>query len=137
MLNSCNTIFIHEFVYFTALILLFNFCQRISHNFKNQEQTNFDLVLQHLFLCWFFSEDFKTEYNYVNVLSNISTSLFLIVQSNLTYHFSPKSQQVIGTNREIFTQVLARLFSRQVPVLSKRCTFVFGHPTGWEIHSHY
>ena len=36
--------FIHKFVDYTALILIFDFCQQISHNFTNQELTNFDLV---------------------------------------------------------------------------------------------
>ena len=61
-----------------------------------QEQTNFDLVLQLLFL--FFFKNGKTEYNYDNVLSIIITPLFLIAQSNLTCYFPPKYQQVIGTN---------------------------------------
>ena len=32
-------------------------------------------------------------------------------QSKITYHFVPKSQQVIGTNRELFERFLALLFS--------------------------
>ena len=83
----------------------------LSHSFKNREQTNFDLVLQRLILCWFFQNG-KTEYNYVDVLSTIATTLFLIAQSKLTYHIFPKSQQVIGTNREISERVLVLFFSQ-------------------------
>ena len=36
-----------EFISFSIL------CLRIFHNFKNQEQTNFDLLSQRFFLCWF------------------------------------------------------------------------------------
>ena len=44
-----------------------------------------------------FSQNGKNEYNFVNILSNIATPLFLIAQSNLTYPFSTKYQQFIGT----------------------------------------
>ena len=44
-------------------------------------------------------------------------------QSKLTYPFVPKSQQVIGTKRELFERVLALLFLQQVPGLSNRCMF--------------
>ena len=87
MLNFCNTIFIHKFVYYTALIFIFDFSRRISHICRNQEQTKFDLLLQRLFLFLISPPNGKTEYNYVNVLSNIVTLLFLIAQSNLTYSF--------------------------------------------------
>ena len=56
MLNFCNIIFIHKCFGYTALILLFDFFQQIYHGFKNQELTNFDLVLQSFILCWFFSK---------------------------------------------------------------------------------
>ena len=84
MLNSFNTMFIQKYVYYTALIFNFDFCRRISHNFKNQEQTKFDLLLQRFSLSVFFQNG-KTEYNYVYVLRNIIMPLFLIAQSNLTY----------------------------------------------------
>ena len=77
--------FINEFVYYTALIFIFDFCQRISHNIKNQEQTNFDLLLKCFSLCFYFQNG-KTEYNYVHVLPNIFMPLLIIAQSNLTYY---------------------------------------------------
>ena len=52
-------------------------------------------------------------------------------QSKLTYPFPHKSQQVTGTNLEVYERVLALLFLQQVPSLSNRCTFEFGQPTGW------
>ena len=52
----------------------------------------------------FFLRNGKTESNYDNVLSDIATPLLLIAQSNLKYPCFPKSQQVIGTNREICTR---------------------------------
>ena len=97
MLNFCNTIFHTYFFDYTALILLLKFFQQISHNFRNQEQTNFDLLLE-IFIPCFFSQNGKTEYNYFNVISIIATTLFLIAQPNITYPFPPKSQQVIETN---------------------------------------
>ena len=45
---------IHKFVHYTTLIFIFDFCRQISHNFKNQEQTRFDLLLQHLYYVGFF-----------------------------------------------------------------------------------
>ena len=44
----------HTFVYYTALIIIFRSCQKISHNFKNQELTDFDFVLQSFILCGLF-----------------------------------------------------------------------------------
>ena len=63
----------------------FRFCRRISLNFKNQEQTNLDLLLQHLFICFSFQNG-NTEYKYGNVLPNSFMPLFVIAQSNLTYY---------------------------------------------------
>ena len=54
MLNFLNNIFIHKFVYYTALVLIWDFCQLIYPNFKYQEQTNFDLLLQRFSLSFFF-----------------------------------------------------------------------------------
>ena len=85
MLKFCKNIFIHKLVYYTAMIFPFGFCQQISHNFKNQEQTNFDLLLKR-FLCRGFQNG-NNEHNYVNVLSNIVMPLFLIAQPNRTYYF--------------------------------------------------
>ena len=45
-----------KFVDYTALIILFGSSQNIYHNFKNQEETNFDLVLQSFILCIFFQK---------------------------------------------------------------------------------
>ena len=66
------------------------------------------------------------------MLSIISTPLFLIAQSKITYPSPPKSKQVIGTNREVYQIFLALLFLQQVTSLSNRCTFAFGQPSGWD-----
>ena len=42
-------------------------------------------------------------------------------QSKLIYPFVPKFQQVVGTNRELFENVLALFSLQQVPILSNRC----------------
>ena len=46
----------HKFVDYNVLILIFGFPQQISHNFKNYEQTKFDLVLRSFILCGLFSK---------------------------------------------------------------------------------
>ena len=48
-------------------------------------------------------------------------------QSKLTYHFLNKFQQVIGTNKKVFERVKKIFFSKQVPGLSKRCTFALAN----------
>ena len=111
------------------------------------------LITQHWFLFLMFSnksliilriKNEKTLIWYCNVyfsvgyfLRNGKTPLFLIAKSNLKYPSFPGSQQVIGTNWEIFAQVLARIFSQQMPGLSNRCRVAFFHLTGWEIHYCY
>ena len=52
-------------------ILLFDICQIISHNFDNQEQTKFDLVLQSFILCGFFSKTVR-----LNTMNFILYQLF-------------------------------------------------------------
>ena len=116
--NFVIQFFIHKLVYYTALVFIFKFCRRISHNLKNQEQTNFDLLLQRFSLSGF-PQNGKTEYSYVYVLPNISMPLFLIAQSNIKYFSYPKSQQVTGTTHE-FQHVS---FSQHVSGLSNWCTF--------------
>ena len=80
-----------------------------------------------------FFQNGKTEYNYVDFLTNIVTTLFLIAQSNLTYSFL----SYISTSNWNNAQVLARFFSQQLPGLSNWCMFAFGHPTVWEICTRY
>ena len=104
----------------------------IYHKFKNQEQQNLIWYCNAYFFVGF-SGNSNTEYNYVNVLSNIFTPLFLIAQLNLTYSFF----SYIPKNHWNNARVLARLFSQQVPILRNRCTFSFGHLTGWELCTHY
>ena len=76
MLNFCNTIFIHIFYYYTALIIIFDFFQKISHNIKNQELSNFNLVLQSFILSGLFSKTVR-----------LSTIIFILYQL-LPQHFS-------------------------------------------------
>ena len=52
MLKFCNTT-LHTQISLHLLILSI-FLLQISHNFRNQEQTDFDLLFRCLFLCWFF-----------------------------------------------------------------------------------
>ena len=52
--NFVTRFFMQKFYYYTALIIIFGFCRKISRSFKNQEQNNFDLILQCSFLYWVF-----------------------------------------------------------------------------------
>ena len=108
----------HKFVYYTALVFIFDFCRRISHSFKNQEQTNFDLLLQRFSLSSP-PQNSKIEYSYVYVLPNIFMPLFLVALSNLTYYFL----YLISTSHRKNAWVSARFFSQQVTGLRNRCTF--------------
>ena len=58
-------------------------------------------------------------------------------QSKITYHFVPKFQQFIGTNREVHERVLALLFLKQVPGFSNRCMFSFGNGLSGSFISRY
>ena len=73
------------FVYYTTLIFIFEFCQRISHNLNNKEQTNILFFIATLITLLGFFQNGKTEYNYFYVLPNVFMPLFLITQSNLKY----------------------------------------------------
>ena len=124
--------FIHKLVYYTALIFIFDFCRQISHHFKNQEQTNFDLLLQRFFLLVFFQNG-KTKYNYVYVLPNIFMKLFLIAQSNLTYSLLSK----ISTSHRNNARVSECFFSKKVPGLSNQCKFELANVLAGRFISRY
>ena len=59
---------------------------------------------------WVILQNCKTECNYFNVISVISTPLLLIEKSKLTYPFLIKYQQVIGTNLNIYTKGFNRYY---------------------------
>ena len=73
--------FIHKIVDYTALIILFNVCQPIYHNFMNQEQTNFYLVLK-IFFCSFFSKTVRLN------------TIMLMLYQLLPHHFSLLHNQI-------------------------------------------
>ena len=113
MLNFCNTIFHTYICFYTVLVLLSGFCQQISYNFKNQEQRNF--------------ENGKTEYNYFNVISIISTPLFLVVQSNLTYPFFLNINKSLEKTEKYTKGFQHYSFICRCPGLSNLCTFGFSN----------
>ena len=49
---------------------------------------------------WVFFFNGETEYNYVNLLSSIDTTLSLIAQSNPTYHFSLNLNKSLEQNEK-------------------------------------
>ena len=54
-------------------------------------------------------------------------------QSKLTYHFVPKFQQVIGTNREVFKRVLVLIFATDFWI--KQPVYIcIGQRFGWVIY---
>ena len=127
--NFVTRFFIHIFIYYTALVFILDFFRQISHNFKNQEQNNLIFIATLISLLVFFQNG-KTEYNYVNVLSNIVMPLFLIEQSNLTHSLFFQ----IFTSHWNNARVLARFYLQQVPGLINWRKFGFSHPTVWEIY---
>ena len=134
MLNFCK-IFIHKFVYYTALIILFDFFQRISHDFKNKKNKLWFGIAKIISL----SPPTKTVRLNTIMLMFIKYYHAIVIYFTIKYNisFPPKSQQAIGTNWEIFARVLAYLFLQQVPVSSNLCKSAFFQPTVWEVHSRY
>ena len=68
-------------------------------------------------------QNVRTEYNDFNVISIISTPLFLISQSKLTHPLFLKSQQVIGTNCKYTRGFENHSYICRCPGLSNRCSF--------------
>ena len=87
----------HEFVDYTALILLFHFFRQIFHNVKNKEQTKFDLLLQRLFICWFFPETVRLNIIMLMFYQIFSRHCSLLQNQIKNILSSPKFRQVIGT----------------------------------------
>ena len=120
MLKFCGTVFIHKF-FLTALIPIFYFCQNISHHFKNQEQ-KLRFGIEKFYFLWFIFQNDKTEYNYFNFISIIATPLFLIAQSNITYHFFLKLNNSLKQTDKYKKWIQHYSFICKCPGLSNGCT---------------
>ena len=132
MLNFCNTI-----SYINLLIklhwfffLVFAKKSLIILRIKNLK---FRFGIAKLYYMWVLFQNVKTEYNILNVISIISTPLFLIAQSKIKYLFFPKHQQVIGTNGKIYKKFWALFLYIQVSWINQPVYVWIIEPTGWEL----
>ena len=112
---------IHKFVDYAALIILFGFCQQISHSFNNQEQTKYDLEFQSLILCGFFSimvilnTIILMYFNYCQAIVPYCT-----IKYNISFFLNiNKSFEQTEKDKKVFY----RFFICGCPGLSNRCTF--------------
>ena len=81
-------LYIHKYVDKTSLTIFFDFCQQISHNFKNQSRVHkLKFSIAKLYLLLVFFQNSNTEYNYFNVISILTKTFLIIAKSNLTYPF--------------------------------------------------
>ena len=124
-------ILLHDYSYINStafFFFIFIFLLRISHNFNNQEQTNFDFYFN-TYLSVGFYQNGKTEYNYVYVFIEYFCAIVTYCTIKYNILFPPLNLDKVSEQRTGY-----RIFFATGDWLKQPVYICIGQRFGWEIY---